>query len=51
MKQALNELQLEIEIYGSNRVVGVFVAARFAIAAIVMFAFFPKARAALREVE
>lgn len=51
MKQALNELQPEIETYGSNRVVGVLVAARFAIAAIVMFAFFPKARAALREVE
>jgi len=51
MKQALNELQPEIETYGSNRVVGVLVAARFAIAAIVMFAFFPKARAALREAE
>jgi drug/metabolite transporter (DMT)-like permease len=47
MKQALNELQPEIETYGSNRVVGVLVAARFAIAALVMVAFFPKARAAL----
>ena len=51
MKQALNELQLEIETYGSNKVVGVLVAARFAIAAVVMFAFFPKARAALRQPE
>ena len=37
MKQALNALQPEIETYGSNRVVGVLVAARFAIAAIVIF--------------
>lgn len=51
MKQALNELQPEIETYGSNKVVGVLVAARFAIAAVVMFAFFPKARAALRQPE
>ena len=36
MKQALNELQPEIEAYGSNRVVGVLVAARFAIAALVI---------------
>ena len=50
-KQALNELQPEIETYGSNKVVGVLVAARFAIAAVVMFAFFPKARAALRQPE
>lgn len=47
MKQALNALQPEIEAYGSNKVVGVLVAARFAIAAAVMFAFFPKARSAL----
>lgn len=51
MKQALNELQPEIETYGSNKVVGVLVAARFAIAAVVMFAFFPKARAALLQPE
>ncbi len=51
MKQALNELQPEIEVYGSNRVVGVLVAARFAIAALVMVIFFPKARAALRDKE
>ena len=51
MKQALNELQPEIEAYGSNRVVGVLVAARFAIAALVMVIFFPKARAALRDKE
>ena len=51
MKQALNELQPEIETYGSNRVVAVLVAARFAIAAIVMLVFFPKARAALSEPE
>ncbi len=51
MKQALNELQPEIEAYGSNRVVGVLVAARFAIAALVMVVFFPKARAALRDKE
>ena len=51
MKQALNELQPEIEAYGSNRVVGVLVAARFAIAALVMVFFFPKARAALRDKE
>jgi len=51
MKQALNELQPEIEAYGSNRVVGVLVAARFAIAALVMVIFFPKARTALRDKE
>ena len=51
MKQALNELQPEIEAYGSNRVVGVLVAARFAIAALVMVIFFPKARAALGDKE
>ena len=51
MKQALNALQPEIETYGSNRVVGVLVAARFAIAAIVMFVFFSKARKALWEPE
>ena len=51
MKQALNQLQPEIEAYGSNRVVGVLVAARFAIAALVMVIFFPKARAALRDKE
>jgi drug/metabolite transporter (DMT)-like permease len=51
MKQALNALQPEIEAYGSNRVVGVLVAARFAIAALVMVVFFPKARAALRDKE
>ena len=51
MKQALNALQPEIETYGSNRVVGVLVAARFAIAAIVMFVFFSKGRAALRDSE
>ena len=51
MKQALNELQPEIEAYGSNRVVGVLVAARFAIAALVMVIFFPKARDALRDKE
>ena len=44
MKQALNALQPEIEAYGSNRVVGVLVAARFAIAALVMVVFFPKAK-------
>ena len=51
MKQALNALQPEIETYGSNRVVGVLVAARFAIAAIVMFVFFSNARKALWEPE
>lgn len=51
MKQALNELQPEIEAYGSNRVVGVLVAARFAIAALVMVVFFPRARAALGDKE
>lgn len=51
MKQALNALQPEIETYGSNRVVGVLVAARFAIAALVMFFFFSKARKALLEPE
>ena len=51
MKQALNQLQPEIEAYGSNSVVGVLVAARFAIAALVMVIFFPKARAALRDKE
>ena len=51
MKQALNALQPEIETYGNTRVVAVLVAARFAVAAVLMFALFPKARAALTDSE
>lgn len=51
MKQALNALDSEIIEYGRFEVVAVLVAARFAVAALAMLLFFPKARAALSEVE
>jgi len=47
MKQILNELELEKVEFGKNGVVATVVAARFAIASIVMLALFPKARSAL----
>tara|TARA_B100001093_G_scaffold141718_2_gene134204 strand:+ start:2674 stop:3645 length:972 start_codon:yes stop_codon:yes gene_type:complete len=50
MKQALNALEPQIELYGSEEVVGVLVAARFAVATLVMM-FFSKARAALADPE
>ena len=49
MKQALDNLDEEKIIYGKNAVVATLVAARFAIASIVMIAFFSKARAALSD--
>tara|TARA_B110000444_G_scaffold213688_1_gene210617 strand:- start:4516 stop:5490 length:975 start_codon:yes stop_codon:yes gene_type:complete len=51
MKQALNALDAEIVEYGRFEVVAVLVAARFAVAALAMLLFFPKARAALMEAE
>ena len=51
MKQALNALDTEITEYGRFEVVAVLVAARFAVAALAMLLFFPKARAALNDVE
>lgn len=51
MKQALNALEPQIELYGSKEVVGVLVAARFAVATLVMLVFFKKGRSALFEVE
>ena len=49
MKQALDNLELEKVQYGKNGVVATLVAARFAIASIVMLVFFSKARLALRD--
>ena len=51
MKQALDNLELEKAQFGKNSVVATLVAARFAIATIVMLTFFPKARTALRDKE
>ena len=51
MKQALNSLDAEILDYGQSEVVAVLVAARFAVAALAMLLFFPKARAALNDAE
>lgn len=51
MKQALNALDAEIVEYGRFEVVAVLVSARFAVAALAMLLFFPKARAALMEAE
>tara|TARA_Y100000766_G_scaffold17647_1_gene12464 strand:+ start:22248 stop:23246 length:999 start_codon:yes stop_codon:yes gene_type:complete len=51
MKQALNALDTEIVEYGRFEVVAVLVAARFAVAALAMLLFFPKARAALMDAE
>jgi len=47
MKQALDSLELEKIEFGKNGVIATLVAARFAIASIVMITFFPKARKAL----
>ena len=49
MKQALENLEEEKLTFGKNAVVAILVAARFAIASIVMLAFFSKARVAIRE--
>ncbi|MGY8754939.1 MAG: DMT family transporter [Candidatus Poseidoniales archaeon] len=51
MKQALNALSLEIELYSNSAVVGILVAARFLIALILLVIFSTKARAGLREKE
>jgi drug/metabolite transporter (DMT)-like permease len=51
MKQALNTLEPEIQSQGRFQIIALLVAARFIIAAIVMFLSFSKARAALRESE
>ena len=48
MKQALNTLEPEIQSQGRFQIIALLVAARFIIAAIVMFLSFSKARAALR---
>ena len=44
MKQALDSLEVEKIEFGKNGVIATLVAARFAIASIVMITFFPKAR-------
>ncbi len=49
MKQALDELDVEKTRFGKNGVVATLVAARFAIASIVMLAFFSRARLALKD--
>ena len=51
MKQALDNLEEEKLAFGKNAVVATLVAARFAIASIVMLAFFSKARSALNSRE
>ena len=51
MKQALDNLEEEKLVFGKNAVVATLVAARFAIASIVMLAFFSKARSALNSKE
>ena len=51
MKQALDNLEEEKLAFGKNAVVATLVAARFAIASIVMLAFFSKARIALNSRE
>ena len=51
MKQALNTLEPEIQSQGRFQIVALLVAARFIVAAVVMFAVFSKARAALRQSE
>ena len=51
MKQAMNALQTEIDLYGHTAVVSVLVGGRFLIAAIALFIGSSKARAALRERE
>ena len=47
MKQALDALEEEKELLGTNGVVAALVFARFAIAAVLMLVFFPKARSSL----
>jgi len=47
MKQALDNLDDEKVIFGMNAVVATLVAARFAIASLMMLTFFPKARSSL----
>lgn len=51
MKQALNTLEPEIQSQGRFQIVALLVAARFIVAAVVMFAAFSKARTALRQSE
>lgn len=51
MKQALNTLEPEIQSQGRFQIVALLVAARFIVAAVVMFAAFSKARPALRQSE
>jgi drug/metabolite transporter (DMT)-like permease len=51
MKQALNTLEPEIESQGRFQIIALLVAARFLVAAAVMFFAFSKARAALRQSE
>ena len=51
MKQALNTLEPEIQSQGRFQIVALLVAARFIVAAVVMFAVFSKARSALRQSE
>ena len=51
MKQALNTLEPEIQSQGRFQVIAVLVAARFIVAALVMFLVFSKARAALLQSE
>ena len=49
MKQALDNLEAEKLEFGKNGVVATLVAARFAIASVVMLTFFPRARIALAD--
>jgi drug/metabolite transporter (DMT)-like permease len=51
MKQALNALESEIAVQGRFQVIAILVAARFLVAAVVMFFAFSRARTALREPE
>ena len=51
MKQALNDLGLEISLYSNSAVVGILVAARFLIALILLILFSTKARAGLMDKE
>ena len=51
MKQALNALTPDIELYSNSAVVGILVAARFLIALILLITFSAKARAGLMEKE
>jgi len=51
MKQALNALEGELQVYGSIPVVAFLVGARFFIAMILLLLFFPKARASFKQKE